>query len=185
MLTVSNSTVGSPVLENEICKNEICKNENTEENIVTRESELIGIINTLQQKIEDLETRLKKYTNGENHKRYYEKNKEKIKEKIKETGSSYLKKLKEENPEKIKEYSRNAYIKKKQKKELEDKLLLNEIITKDNLVETALSKESATNIVLPPAVAHIPAVSMLPIEEPTETKNKAKRKPRVKKEVNE
>jgi hypothetical protein len=91
--------------------------------LVSRESELIGIINTLQQKIEDLEIRLKKYTNGENHKRYYEKNKNKIKE----TGSTYLKKLKEENPEKIKEYSRNAYLKKKQKKDLEDALLLNNI----------------------------------------------------------
>jgi hypothetical protein len=99
--------------------------------LVSRESELIGIINTLQQKIEDLEIRLKKYTNGENHKRYYEKNKNKIKE----TGSTYLKKLKEENPEKIKEYSRNAYLKKKQKKDLEDALLMNniDINTKNNI----------------------------------------------------
>jgi hypothetical protein len=60
----------------------------------------------------DLEQRLKKYTNGENHKRYYEKNKEKIKE----TGASYLQKLKVENPEKIKEYSRRAYQNQKEKK---------------------------------------------------------------------
>ena len=60
----------------------------------------------------DLEQRLKKYTNGENHKRYYEKNKEKIKE----TGASYLQKLKTENPEKIKEYSHRAYLKQKEKK---------------------------------------------------------------------
>ena len=60
----------------------------------------------------DLEQRLKKYTNGENHKRYYEKNKEKIKE----TGASYLQKLKAENPEKIKEYSHRAYLKQKEKK---------------------------------------------------------------------
>jgi len=61
----------------------------------------------------ELEVRLKKYTNGENHKRYYEKNKEKIKE----TGASYLEKLKNENPEKIKEYSHRAYINQKKKKE--------------------------------------------------------------------
>ena len=99
--------------------------------LVSRESVLIDIINTLQQKIEDLEIRLKKYTNGENHKRYYEKNKNKIKE----TGSTYLKKLKEKNPEKIKEYSRNAYLKKKQKKDLEDALLMNniDINTKNNI----------------------------------------------------
>lgn len=60
----------------------------------------------------DLEQRLKKYTNGENHKRYYEKNKEKIKE----TGASYLQKLKAENPEKIKEYSHRAYLNQKEKK---------------------------------------------------------------------
>ena len=60
----------------------------------------------------DLEQRLKKYTNGENHKRYYEKNKEKIKE----TGASYLQKLKAENPEKIKEYSHRAYLNQKKKK---------------------------------------------------------------------
>ncbi len=60
----------------------------------------------------DLELRLKKYTNGENHKRYYEKNKEKIKE----TGASYLQKLKVENPEKIKEYSHRAYLNQKEKK---------------------------------------------------------------------
>jgi len=33
----------------------------------------------LRNKVQDLEERLKKYTNGENHKRYYEKNKDKIK----------------------------------------------------------------------------------------------------------
>jgi hypothetical protein len=60
----------------------------------------------------DLEQRLKKYTNGDNHKRYYEKNKEKIKE----VGASYLQKLKEENPAKIKEYSHRAYLKQKEKK---------------------------------------------------------------------
>jgi len=72
----------------------------------------------LQKQIEDLkiknmelEERLKKYTNGDNHKRYYEKNKDKIKEQ----GTTYLKKLKEENPEKLKEYRRTYYLKKKGK----------------------------------------------------------------------
>ena len=65
----------------------------------------------LKLKIFELEERLKKYTNGDNHKRYYEKNKDKIKEQ----GSNYLKKLKEENPEKLKEYRRTYYLKKKEK----------------------------------------------------------------------
>lgn len=77
----------------------------------------IETINFQQQKIQELELRLKKYTNGENHKRYYEKNKHKIKE----LGSNYLQKLKTENPEKIKEYSRTAYANKKAKKNLEKK----------------------------------------------------------------
>ena len=65
----------------------------------------------LKQKITELEERLKKYTNGGNHKRYYEKNKEKIKEQ----GANYLKKLKDENPEKLKEYRRTYYLKNKEK----------------------------------------------------------------------
>jgi predicted MPP superfamily phosphohydrolase len=83
----------------------------------------------LQKKIEELkiknmelEERLKKYTNGDNHKRYYEKNKDKIKEQ----GTTYLKKLKEENPEKLKEYRRTYYLKKKEKmKQQEDNNKLN------------------------------------------------------------
>jgi predicted MPP superfamily phosphohydrolase len=47
----------------------------------------------LKQKIQELEERLKKYTNGDNHKRYYEKNKDKVKE----IGANYLNKLKEED----------------------------------------------------------------------------------------
>lgn len=67
--------------------------------------------NALKQKIVELEERLKKYTNGDNHKRYYEKNKEKYKE----LGSNYLQKLKEENPEKLREYRQRAYQKRKEK----------------------------------------------------------------------
>ena len=68
----------------------------------------------LKKKIEELEQKLKKYTNWDNHKRYYEKNKDKIKI----NGLSYLKNLKIENPEKIKEYNHNAYMKKKEKQKL-------------------------------------------------------------------
>ena len=65
----------------------------------------------LKKKNAELEERLKKYTNGDNHKRYYEKNKEKVME----LGANYLQKLKEENPEKLKEYRRTYYLKKKEK----------------------------------------------------------------------
>lgn len=65
----------------------------------------------LKKKNAELEERLKKYTNGDNHKRYYDKNKEKYKE----LGSTYLQKLKEENPEKLKEYRQRAYQKRKEK----------------------------------------------------------------------
>ena len=65
----------------------------------------------LKQRVNELEEKLKKYTNGNNHKNYYEKNKEIVKEK----SSMYLKKLKEEKPEKIKEYAKRAYLKKKEK----------------------------------------------------------------------
>lgn len=67
--------------------------------------------NALKQKISELEERLKKYTNGDNHKRYYEKNKDKYKE----LGSNYLQRLKEENPEKLREYRQRAYQKRKEK----------------------------------------------------------------------
>jgi hypothetical protein len=65
----------------------------------------------LKNEIIELKDQLKKYTYGNTHKRYYEKNKEKVKE----GGANYLKKLKEENPEKLKEYRRTAYLNKKNK----------------------------------------------------------------------
>jgi hypothetical protein len=65
----------------------------------------------LKAKVAELEERIKKYSNGENHKRYYEKNKEKIKAK----GTENLKKLKETNPEKLSEYRRNYYLKRKER----------------------------------------------------------------------
>jgi hypothetical protein len=74
------------------------------------------INSTLLKKIEELERRLKKYTNGDNHKRYYEKNKLRIKE----SGLLYLQRLKTENPDKLKEYSRAAYARRKEKALLEE-----------------------------------------------------------------
>jgi hypothetical protein len=58
-----------------------------------------------------LEDKLKSYTSSNSSKRYYEKNKETVKTKAK----LYLEKIKEEHPEKIKEWSRNAYLNKKKK----------------------------------------------------------------------
>lgn len=60
-------------------------------------------------KIKVLEDKLKKYTNTDRHKRYYEKNKEKIKENAKK----YMERMKTENPDKLKEWRRNAYLKQK------------------------------------------------------------------------
>jgi hypothetical protein len=65
----------------------------------------------LKNEIIELKEQLKKYTYGNTHKRYYEKNKERVKE----GGANYLKKLKEENPDKLKEYRRTAYLNKKNK----------------------------------------------------------------------
>jgi CHASE3 domain sensor protein len=67
---------------------------------------------SLKKKVEELEERLKAYTNNHRHKKYYDKNKEVIKEKAKE----YNQKVKLENPEKIKEWSRKAYLNQKAKK---------------------------------------------------------------------
>jgi predicted MPP superfamily phosphohydrolase len=81
--------------------------------------ELHTEIEVLKQKNKELEEKLKKYTNGDNHKRYYEKNKEKIKE----HGSNNLKKLKEENPEILQQYRRTYYLKRKERLKNEDNKL--------------------------------------------------------------
>ena len=65
----------------------------------------------LKNKVIELEERLQKYTNSIGHKKYYNKNKEKVME----NGANYLHKLKEENPDKLKEYRRRAYLKRKEK----------------------------------------------------------------------
>jgi regulator of replication initiation timing len=74
-------------------------------------TELIKENEKLKIEIIELKEQLKKYTYGNTHRRYYEKNKDKVKE----GGENYLKKLKEENPEKLKEYRRTAYENKKKK----------------------------------------------------------------------
>jgi hypothetical protein len=76
----------------------------------------------LKAKNDELEEKLKKYTNSIGHKKYYENNKEKV---IK-NAANYLQKLKEDNPDKIKEYAKKAYLKQKEKKK--QKELINENI---------------------------------------------------------
>jgi cell division septum initiation protein DivIVA len=79
---------------------------------ITDYNKLIEENKSLKKKVEELEERLKAYTNNHRHKKYYEKNKETIKEKAKE----YNQKIKMEHPEKVKEWSRNAYLNQKAKK---------------------------------------------------------------------
>ena len=74
-------------------------------------TELVKENEKLKKEIIELKEQLKKYSYGNTHRRYYEKNKEKVKE----GGANYLKKLKEENPDKLKEYRRTAYLNKKNK----------------------------------------------------------------------
>jgi len=68
-------------------------------------------IAALQVEIENLKSKLEKYTNNERHRKYYEKNKERVKENAKQ----YLNRLKEDNPDKLKEYRHRAYMKRKDK----------------------------------------------------------------------
>jgi hypothetical protein len=65
-----------------------------------------------KQIILDLETRLKKYTSNQGHRKYLEEHKDQVKE----TQKKYFQKLREENPEKIKEYYQRANQKRKEKK---------------------------------------------------------------------
>jgi len=65
----------------------------------------------LKIRINELEEKLKGYTNNHRHKKYYEKNNETIKGKAKE----YMNKIKETNPEKLKEWRHNAYLNRKAK----------------------------------------------------------------------
>jgi len=64
----------------------------------------------LKQTIVELQNQLLKYTNNDRHKRYYEKNKDRIKE----NAIKYIEKLKVENPDKLKEYRHKSYLKRKE-----------------------------------------------------------------------
>ena len=101
----------------------------------------------LTNKVIELEERLKKYTNGSNHKRYYEKNKEKIKE----SGSTYLQKLKTENPEKLKEYSRRAYANKKKKQTEKENSLINDI-NDDRSTQRIIDEQTSIDNSEPPII---------------------------------
>lgn len=71
-------------------------------------------IEELKNKNNELEEKLKSYTNPERNKRYYEKNSDNVKEKAKK----YMDKIKETNPEKLKEWRHQAYLNRKAKLKL-------------------------------------------------------------------
>lgn len=88
-----------------------------EAELIEQNKFLIEENETLKLEISELNEKLKKYTNSQGHKKYYEKNKNIVMEKSK----SYLQKLKEENPDKLKEYRKTAYLNRKnKKKEIEE-----------------------------------------------------------------
>ena len=68
-------------------------------------------IEELKNKNNELEGKLKSYTNPIRNKKYYEKNSDIVKEKAK----NYMGKIKETNPEKIKEWRHQAYLNRKAK----------------------------------------------------------------------
>ncbi len=68
-------------------------------------------IEELKKKNNELEEKLKSYTNPERNKKYYEKNSNIVKEKAK----TYMEKMKETNPEKLKEWRHTAYLNRKAK----------------------------------------------------------------------
>ena len=77
----------------------------TKMELLVRENEL------LKNKVNELEERIKKYTNSDAHKKYYEEHKSEVKKQ----GKAYLEKLKQENPDKLKEYRHTAYLNRKNK----------------------------------------------------------------------
>ena len=68
-------------------------------------------IKELKNKNNELEEKLKLYTNPLRNKKYYEKNSDVVKEKAK----NYMEKIKKTNPEKLKEWRHNAYLNRKAK----------------------------------------------------------------------
>lgn len=78
---------------------------------IDNETKLMAEIEELKKRNQELEDKLKLYTNPERNKKYYEKNCEIVKEKAK----SYMDKIKETNPEKLKEWRHTAYLNRKAK----------------------------------------------------------------------
>jgi len=74
-------------------------------------SKLKHKIEELKNKNNELEEKLKLYTNPIRNKKYYQKNSDIVKEKAK----NYMKNLKESNPEKLKEWRHQAYLNRKAK----------------------------------------------------------------------
>lgn len=74
-------------------------------------SKLKHEIEELKNKNNELEEKLKLYTNPTRNKKYYQKNSDIVKEKAK----NYMKNLKESNPEKLKEWHHQAYLNRKEK----------------------------------------------------------------------
>jgi hypothetical protein len=74
-------------------------------------SKLKHEIEELKIKNNELEEKLKLYTNPIRNKKYYQKNSDIVKEKAK----NYMKNLKESNPEKLKEWRHQAYLNRKAK----------------------------------------------------------------------
>ena len=68
-------------------------------------------IEELKNKNNELEEKLKSYTNPIRNKKYYEKNSHIVKEKAK----NYMEKIKETDPEKLKEWRHQAYLNRKAK----------------------------------------------------------------------
>ena len=75
-------------------------------------------IEELKQRTNELEEKLKSYTNPTRNKKYYEKNSDVVKKKSK----SYMEKIKETNPEKLKEWRHQAYLNRKAKLQQSDNI---------------------------------------------------------------
>jgi FtsZ-binding cell division protein ZapB len=75
-------------------------------------------IEELKQRTNELEEKLKSYTNPTRNKKYYEKNSDIVKKKSK----NYMEKIKETNPEKLKEWRHTAYLNRKAKLQQSDNI---------------------------------------------------------------
>jgi FtsZ-binding cell division protein ZapB len=75
-------------------------------------------IEELKHRTNELEEKLKSYTNPTRNKKYYEKNSDIVKKKSK----NYMEKIKETNPEKLKEWRHTAYLNRKAKLQQSDNI---------------------------------------------------------------